>query len=186
LRPPDERRRRFEEIYAACHDPVLGYVIRRTGNGHDAADVLAETFLTAWRRLDDVPGGESTRPWLYGVARRVLANHHRGERRRLALGDRLRADLAEAVLVTDHHGDLAAVAEAFRGLPERDRELLSLVAWEGLDTGQIATALGCSRNAVRVRLHRARRRFADALTHSDAPAAGARTAAAPAMKGNRT
>jgi RNA polymerase sigma-70 factor (ECF subfamily) len=86
LRPPDERRRRFEEIYAACHDPVLGYVLRRTGNGHDAADVLAETFLTAWRRLDDVPGGESTRPWLYGVARRVLANHHRGAGWRSATG----------------------------------------------------------------------------------------------------
>jgi RNA polymerase sigma-70 factor (ECF subfamily) len=159
-------------------------VLRRTGNGHDAADVLAETFLTAWRRLDDVPGGESTRPWLFGVARRVLANHHRGERRRLALGDRLRADLAEATLTIDH-GDLEAVAEAFRGLPDGDRELLSLVAWEGLDTRQLATALGCSRNAVRIRLHRARRRFADALGHPETPSE-ARTAAAPVMKGNRT
>jgi RNA polymerase sigma factor (sigma-70 family) len=185
LRPPDERRRRFEEIYAACHDPVLGYVLRRTGNGHDAADVLAETFLTAWRRLDDVPGGESTRPWLYGVARRVLANHHRGERRRMALGDRLRAELADVTLTTGHHGDLDAIADAFRGLPEHERELLSLVAWEGLDTGQIATALGCSRNAVRIRLHRARRRFAAALGRHDSPPE-ARTAAAPIMKGNRT
>jgi RNA polymerase sigma-70 factor (ECF subfamily) len=184
LRPPDERRWRFEEIYAACHDPVLGYVLRRTGNGHDAADVLAETFLTAWRRLDDIPGGESTRPWLYGVARRVLANHHRGERRRLALGDRLRAELT-GVAPADHHGDLDAIADAFRALPQNERELLSLVAWEGLDTGQIATALGCSRNAVRIRLHRARRRFAAALGHHDTPAE-ARTAVAPVMKGNRT
>jgi RNA polymerase sigma-70 factor (ECF subfamily) len=151
LRSPDERRRRFEEIYAACHDPVLGYVLRRTGNGHDAADVLAETFLTAWRRLEDVPAGEQTRPWLYGVARRVLANHHRGERRRMALGDRLRADLVE-VAIPDHDGGLDAIADAFRTLPEHERELLSLVAWEGLDIGQIATALGCSRNAARVRL----------------------------------
>ena len=63
--PPEDRRRRFEEIYASCHGPVLAYVLRRTGNGDDAADVLAETFLTAWRRLDDVPHGRQTQPWLY-------------------------------------------------------------------------------------------------------------------------
>ncbi|GII55789.1 DNA-directed RNA polymerase sigma-70 factor [Planotetraspora thailandica] len=163
IRPPDdplaERRRRFEEIYAAGHDPVLGYALRRTANSHDAADVLAETFLTVWRRLDDVPPGEQTRPWLYGVARRVLANHHRGERRRLALGDRLRADLAEAlqdVAPAEPH----PVTEALNRVSEDDRELLTLTAWEGLDPGQIAVVLGCSRNAVRIRLHRARRRLA--------------------------
>lgn len=188
LRPPDERRRRFEEIYAACHDPVLGYVLRRTGNGHDAADVLAETFLTLWRRLDDVPDGDSTRPWLYGVARRVLANHHRGERRRTALGDRLRAELAGVIPATRHYDgrddDLDAVADAFRGLPERERELLSLVAWEGVDAGQLATALGCSRNAARIRLHRARRRLARELERRGASAEAHRFAAVQVMKGD--
>jgi RNA polymerase sigma-70 factor (ECF subfamily) len=154
-------------MYAACHDPVLGYVMRRTGNGHDAADVLAETFLTAWRRLDDIPGGENTRPWLYGVARRVLANHHRGERRRLALGDRLRAELADVTVTADT--EPGEVADAFATLPDGDRELLSLVAWEGLDHGQIAVALGCSRNAVRVRLHRARRRLTAELGRLKTP-----------------
>ena len=72
---PDERQHRFEEIYAANHDAVLGYVLRRTENSDDAADVIAETFLTAWRRLDDVPGGGEARLWLYGVAKRMLANH---------------------------------------------------------------------------------------------------------------
>ena len=177
--PPDERRRRFEEIYAACHDPVLGYVRRRTGNGHDAADVLAETFLTAWRRLDDVPAGDDARPWLYGVARRVLANHHRGERRRNALGDRLRAELSE-LTVPGHDHDLDAIAAAFGALPDRERELLSLVAWEGLDPGQVAVALGCSRNAVRVRLHRARRRFAAELRRHDTPPP------APVLRGDQT
>ncbi len=172
MRPPDERRRRFEEIYSACHDPVLGYVMRRTENGHDAADVLAETFLVAWRRLDDVPAGERARPWLYGVARRVLANHHRGERRRTALGDRLRAELSEAATApattTLATTGLDGVGAAFRHLSDDDRELLSLVGWEGLDAGQIAIALGCSRNAVRIRLHRARRRFARALEAAEA------------------
>jgi DNA-directed RNA polymerase specialized sigma24 family protein len=70
----DDRRRRFEQMYEANYGPVLGYVVRRTGRPDDAADVIAETFLTAWRRLADVPAGEAARPWLFGVARRVLAN----------------------------------------------------------------------------------------------------------------
>ncbi|GAA4293941.1 hypothetical protein GCM10023178_77920 [Actinomadura luteofluorescens] len=72
-------------------------------------------------------------------------------------------------------GDLAGVGAAFRGLPESDRELLALVGWEGLDHGEIATVLGCSRNAVRIRLHRARRRFARALARADADAPAAST-----------
>ncbi len=90
--PPDtdQRRHRFEAVYAAYHGPVLGYVLRRTGNPDDAADVIADTFLTAWRRLEDMPPEPAARLWLYGVARRVLANHHRGQRRRSALAGRLR------------------------------------------------------------------------------------------------
>jgi RNA polymerase sigma factor (sigma-70 family) len=160
---PDERRRRFEEVYATNCGPILGYLLRRTDNPHDAADVLAETFLTAWRRLDAVPPGDEARLWLYGVARRVLANHHRGERRRTAATDRLRAQLEAGYQPPEHAGELAEIAAAFRSLPEAERELLALVGWEGLDHGQIAAVLGCSRNAVRIRLHRARRRFADAF-----------------------
>lgn len=163
--PPQGRRRRFEDVYAANHGPVLGYVLRRTDNSDDAADVLAEVFLTAWRRLDDIPPGDAARLWLYGVARRMLANHHRGQRRRSALADRLRADLAAAVQPPQFTGELAGIARAFRSLPEPDRELLALAGWEGLDAGQIAATLGCSRNAARIRLHRARRRLAAELGH---------------------
>lgn len=160
---PDERRRRFEAIYTVNCGPILGYALRRTRNGDDAADVVAETFLTAWRRLDDVPPGPDDRLWLYGVARRVLANHHRGERRKSELGDRLRRDLAGSYQVDEYTGQLAGLAAAFGSLPEADRELLSLVAWEGLGHGEISDVLGCSRNAVRIRLHRARSRFSAAL-----------------------
>ncbi|MEV8373948.1 sigma-70 family RNA polymerase sigma factor [Kribbella sp. NPDC056861] len=162
--PRDRRRERFEQFFAVNREAVLGYLLRRTGNRHDAADLLADTFLVAWRRLDDVPPGDQTRPWLYGVARRVLANHHRGEGRRHALADRLRSELAEpdepATTLTDN----SPAGIAFRALPEQDRELLSLVAWEELDTAQIAITLGITRNAVRIRLHRARTRFAKLLT----------------------
>lgn len=158
-----ERQRRFEAVYTAHHGPILGYVLRRTDSAEDAADVIGEVFLTAWRRLEDVPGDERARLWLYGVARRVLANHHRGERRRSALTERLRADLAAAYRPPEFTGEMAQIAAAFRRLPDAERELLALSAWEGLDNGQIAVVLGCSRNAVRIRLYRARKRFAAEL-----------------------
>ncbi|GAB3432476.1 RNA polymerase sigma factor [Flindersiella endophytica] len=158
----EARRHRFELLFAAHHDLLLAYLLRRTTTTDDAADVLAETFLTAWRRLDQVPAGDEARPWLYGVARRVLANHRRGENRRAALTVKLRGELAASA--QDSPSLMAEAAssragEAFRQLPERDREVLALTAWEGLTPAEIAVVLDCSRNAVRIRLHRARRRF---------------------------
>src|ERR1700753_2519155 len=91
-----ERQARFESVYAASQAAILGYALRRTASPDDAADILAETFLVAWRRLDDLPDGEDARLWLYGVARRVLANYYRGERRRTALAGRLREEVAAA------------------------------------------------------------------------------------------
>jgi RNA polymerase sigma-70 factor (ECF subfamily) len=164
----DDRRRRFEQMYGANYGPVLGYVVRRVGSPDDAADVIAETFLTAWRRLEDIPAAEAARPWLLGVARRVLANHGRAERRRIALGERLRSELAAAPYGREPSPGLRDAAAAFRSLPDTDREILALAGWEGLDPGQIAVVLGCSRNTARVRLHRARRRFADRLRRGEA------------------
>jgi RNA polymerase sigma factor (sigma-70 family) len=167
LSPPQagmtERQARFEALYAANHAPILGYALRRTASPDDAADILAETFLAAWRRLDELPPGDDARLWLYGVARRVLANYYRGERRRFALADRLRAELAGSYVPPEFAGESAEIAEALRRLPRQQRELLALNAWEGLDNGEIATVLGCSRNAVRIRLHRARIRLAAEL-----------------------
>ncbi|MGH3261986.1 MAG: RNA polymerase sigma factor [Trebonia sp.] len=147
---------------------ILGYALRRTASPDDAADILAETFLTAWRRLDELPSGDEARLWLYGVARRILANFYRGERRRSALAQRLQADLSYSYVPPELTAGTARLAEALRRIPERDRELLTLAAWEGLDYGQIAVVFACSRNAVRVRLHRARQRLAKELnSHSE-------------------
>jgi len=168
----EDRRRRFEEVYAANHAAITGYVVRRTDRPDDAADVIAETFLTCWRRLGDVSDDGDARLWLYGVARRVLANHRRGERRRTALAERLRADLAAAYRAREYSGchsdtgELAGITAAFRSLPDADQELLALAAWEGLTTGQIAVVLGCSANAVRIRRHRARRRSRSRISGS--------------------
>lgn len=164
------REQRFEALYASHHAHVFGYVMRRCDRAEDAADAIAETFLVAWRRLDEAPQGDNLRLWLYGVARRVLANQRRGERRRLALADRLRSDLS-AQSAAGHDlvlGDHAFLRAAFNSLSPGDRELLALEAWEELSSEQMATVLGCSSGAARTRLHRARRRLQLALASTRA------------------
>ncbi len=157
-----ERRQRFERLYGELYEPISGYVFRRTANREDAAEAIAETFVTLWRRLDSCPAGADARPWLFGVARRVLANQRRGERRRSALADRLTAELDPAESQVPAGSD-GRVARAFAALSESDRDVLALVAWEGLTRAELAVALGVSRPVARLRLHRARRRFEAAL-----------------------
>ncbi|MEU9830409.1 sigma-70 family RNA polymerase sigma factor [Streptosporangium sp. NPDC048047] len=152
---------RFVEIYESAYASILGYALRRCPDPDDAADVVAETFTVAWRRIDEVPQGEEARLWLFGVARRVLANHRRGERRHEQRTAVLRGQLAASpVLDEPSVEDYSRVGKVLRGLSDGDRELLTLVAWENLDTREIARVLGVSRNAAAVRLYRARRRFA--------------------------
>ena len=156
---PEER---FGALFESTHVALLGYAVRRVGDPADAADVVAETYLVAWRRLEDVPPGAEARPWLFGVARRVLANHYRGERRRLALADRLRDSLHQAVPPPEVP-EPTLVERAVQRLGDDDRELLRLVAWEEFAREEIAVAMGLSRAAVRVRLHRARGRLREAM-----------------------
>lgn len=164
---PATRRERFELLYDGLYAPISGYVLRRTRSPEDAAEAIAETFATLWRRLDSCPAGDDARPWLFGVARRVLANQRRGERRRGALAERLTVELdPSAVAAAVAPGSDNRVARAFAALSEPDREILALVAWEGLTREELSVALGVSRPVVRLRLHRARRRFEAAL---DAP-----------------
>ena len=160
MRGPDRRRERFCALYEENYHRILGYALRRTDSS-EAADVVAETFTTAWRRLDDVPDGDAARLWLYGTARRVLANHRRAQRRRERLSGRLQ-QLAQAP-VTSEQEELGDLSAAFARLSESERELLALAGWEELGAGEMAEVLGCSRNAARIRLHRARRRLAGEL-----------------------
>ncbi len=165
---PAARRERFESLYGELYEPIAGYVLRRTTSVEDAAEAIAETFATLWRRLDACPRDEEARPWLFGVARRVLANQRRGDRRRSALAERLTVELDPSrVAVAVTPASDGQVARAFAALSEPDREILALLAWEGLTREELSVALGVSRPVARLRLHRARRRFEAAL---DAPA----------------
>jgi len=171
--PPDQHsRRQFEDMFARTRTPVLGYLLRRTVDAADAADLLAEVYLIAWRRRDDVPAGDQARLWLYGVARRVLANHHRRQLTQRRLTDRLAAQLTAALDEwDDQHSEAAAVRAAVAKLPDDDREVIELAAYERLSPAQIALVTGRSPGAVRVRLHRARRQLRVALQDTAAPPA---------------
>ncbi|MFI6483692.1 RNA polymerase sigma factor [Nonomuraea sp. NPDC050663] len=165
-------RSRFESVYRRTYEQILGYAVRRCSSPEDAADVVAETYVIAWRRIDELPEGEAGKLWLYGVARRVLANHRRSERRRLTRHAELTTEIEHLYTAPPQHGEQAGVDEAMDMLSDGDRELLALALWEGLDPGEIATVLDCSRNAARIRLHRARKRFAKALEKTRPSVAG--------------
>jgi RNA polymerase sigma factor (sigma-70 family) len=161
---PEER---FTALYRAHYAAVLRYAIRRT-DPDTARDVVADTFLTAWRRLADLPAiPAEVEPWLYGVARRSLANAHRRAGRVTARLARERRDAAPAPDPADAVAAQANLQQALRLLSERDQEALRLIGWEELDLGAAALALGCSRATMAVRLHRARRRLASAMNATD-------------------
>ncbi len=152
---------RFTTLYREHGRAILGYAQRRVPDAEDAADVVAETFLVAWRRLGEVPVGDEARLWLFGVARLSLANQARTGRRQTRLGRRLAEQLrTEPVLAQpEPDGEAAEALRAIAELGEKDRELLRLVAWEELSPGEAGRVLGISALAARSRLHRARRRL---------------------------
>jgi RNA polymerase sigma factor (sigma-70 family) len=160
----DDPEERFTDLYDRHYRSVLGYALLRTEHGM-AEDVSSETFLIAWRRLDELP--DPALPWLLGVARNLLAKQWDSRHRRQRLVDRIAAlntsqdhlilDIAEHVV--DRETALAALAT----LPEQDVEAMALATWHGLPPDQAATVMGCSARTYNVRLHRARKRLDRAL-----------------------
>ena len=155
-------RRRFQALYDDHYGALVAYARRRTAGHVDAQDVVADTFTIAWRRLPEVPDGDAALPWLYGVARRVLANQRRGNQRRADLSTRLRGqgstapDVEGQVVARDERRTVLAALERLR---PADQEILRLAVWEELPHRDIAGVVGCSESSVAVRLHRARNRL---------------------------
>jgi RNA polymerase sigma-70 factor (ECF subfamily) len=154
--PQDAARRRFEQLVTQVYEPLQRFLLRRTDPA-TADDVLGDVLLVLWRRLDDVPV-DAPLPWAYGVARKCLANSRRTAARQEQLVRRVAAERP----VEEDDDDRLAVALA--RLPEDDRELLRLWAWEQLPPREIATVLGVSANATAIRLHRAKKRLKGLLT----------------------
>ena len=145
-------KQRFEEIYAEQGDAVRAYVRRRAPEAI-VDDVVSETFVICLRKIDHVP--TDSLPWLYAVARKTLAN----ERRRLA---KTPPQGEQSFVEPQPVGD-GVLAQAFNRLSETDREVLRLVAWEGLSLKDAATVMGCSGVTCRVRYHRAKSRLASRI-----------------------
>jgi RNA polymerase sigma-70 factor, ECF subfamily len=147
---------------------VLAYVRRRAADASSAEEAVSETFLIAWRRLDAVPH-EQPLPWLLGTARKVLANQRRSAKRR-SPEDHVHLHSVEvrdpSPPISERLAERAAFAAAFAALTDRDREVLSLVAWDGLEVREAAAVVGCTAATFSLRLHRARRRLLKELEAS--------------------
>ena len=177
----DQRERRFCCLYQEHYRSVQAYAVRRVGSGEDAADVVAEVFTIAWRRLARIPEPPADRLWLYGVARRVVAGKLRSARRLRQLTIRLQASHAACRHPGGQAPDSAAcldrglddgterdrLAAAIARLRPAEREALALVLWDELSHTEAAQVLGCSVNAVAIRVHRAKAHLWDALAGTD-------------------
>jgi RNA polymerase sigma-70 factor (ECF subfamily) len=160
------RQRRFEDLYQEHRLEVLAYCTRRLDR-LDAADACSETFLIAWRRLDEIPQPPETLPYLYGIASRVVSNQFRSLRRRGRLDARLAAlgvgvapDPSLLVVQSTRAQEIVA---AVRKLKPKDREIVMLYAWEDLSRETIAGMMGMTRSALDQRIHRANQRLARML-----------------------
>lgn len=156
-----DARDRMADIYERYSPNIAAYSLRRAAPP-DAADVVAETFLVAWRRIGVVPDEPNTLPWLYGVARRVIANQRRTEQRRGRLKERLATEFirhSEVRSASDTSDDAGRVANAMAKLSNDDAELLRLIAWEDLTPSEVAAAMDLVPSTARQRISRARRRL---------------------------
>jgi RNA polymerase sigma-70 factor, ECF subfamily len=146
---------RFEGLFREHYPLVRAYALRRAAP-EAAQDAIADTFLVAWRRLEDVP--EDALAWLYATARKVLANQRRSASRSAALEERIASAGPPPATpdAAEHLADAELMRIALARLSDRSREALMLVAWEALSTERAARAAGCSKATFAVRLHRAR------------------------------
>ncbi len=177
----------FERQVKETREDLLAYTMRRTASPEDAADVLSETYLIAWRKLGKIPPGDSARLWLFGVAANVLRRGAQYQRAGEALIERLASEPHDTVR-TESSGredsSIGALRAGLASLPPRDREILTLTAWEGLTPKQIAAVTGLPTNVVRVRLHRARSRLKRRLTHTQMTPPDTETAILSARSGS--
>lgn len=165
----DAAQERFRRLYDTHYRAIVGYFLRRLDHTAPAQDLTEDVFLVAWEKLNRVPTGEGELYWLYGVAKRVLANHRRKVTRRWRITSRTGPRDGYTEPVEDQvirHWEAESVLRALRSIREQDQELIRLAYWEELTHDAIADLVGCSRGAVDVRLHRAVRRLGKELKHS--------------------
>jgi RNA polymerase sigma factor (sigma-70 family) len=150
----------FERLYREHFEAMYAYVMRRAASA-DTGDLVADVFATAWRRIADVPGVPEEKLWLFGVARRVVSQYNRGKSRRHRLNVKLGRNVSR--VEADGSPETSDLEDRVLSLIDEmnphDRELVTLIVWDGLTHAEVATILGCSANAVGIRWHRALKRL---------------------------
>ncbi len=153
---PELRRARFDALFREHHRAIQAYARRRVPP-EAVDDIVSEAFLVVWRRLEEVP--EPPLPWLLTVARNVVGTERRGAARRQRLWLKAQSGHVEGCDPGEPEIADGRVLSALGRLRERDREALTLVAWDGLTPAQAAAVLGEPSVRFRQRLHRAGRRL---------------------------
>ena len=165
----------FRALFDAHNAAIRAFCARRLPVD-DANEAASDVFLVAWRRIEDVPGGDEALPWLYGVARNVVRNHQRSARRWSRLSARTGSLPAPPVDGPEFHvvrnDEHEQVIAAMQTLPDRDREILELKHWEGLANDQVAAVLGTTKRAVEGRYTRALKKVSKRLESGVPTAAG--------------
>jgi RNA polymerase sigma factor (sigma-70 family) len=169
---------RFRTLYRSTFSDIYAYTTRALASDQsEIDDVVAEVYLVAWRRIDELPQSPQDRLWLFGVARNVLRNTKRNTNRRLLLVDRMRRQPQLPVGSSDPSD--VDVTDALRRLSPNEREVMQLVVWDGLSAEETAAVLECSVNVVQVRLHRGRKRLARMLRAASKESDGVAANVAP-------
>jgi GDPmannose 4,6-dehydratase len=176
----DDRSARFEALYGAHRSSIAAYVRRRVIE-HDVEDVIAQVFLIAWRRFAMIPPPPEDRLWLFGVARRMVADHRRSTVRRRRLSQRLAEEARGPIGPVGTFETMQwRVDRAMQALRPGEREVLRLVLWDGASHAEAAALFGCTANAAELRYRRARNRFREAFL------AGAPAGRAPVQESSST
>jgi len=162
---PEFRRERFRILYRDLYDDLWRYVQRRSISDEEARDTLSEVFLVVWRRLEDIPAGKEARLWLFGVARNLVKTSWRKRKRSGDLVARIGNEMSTRGAIDEEldNSGILKIVKALQFLSENDQEILRLLAWENLSHKEISVVLGCSENAVAIRIRRARVRLMKVL-----------------------
>jgi RNA polymerase sigma factor (sigma-70 family) len=173
---------RFSHLYADTSTDLLAFLLRHCQTAEDAADCLAETYVIAWEKRSRIPAGDDARPWLFGVARNVARQDRRSGERRAATGRELALAAERSYTATTPED--TALADALPELSPLDQEIVTMLAADGLAPREVATVLGLSPNAVRIRAHRARLRLRTLMAGDDTSDSAEHADPLPAVTSN--
>jgi RNA polymerase sigma-70 factor (ECF subfamily) len=154
---------RFTRVYTDTSRDILAFLLRRCPSPDDAADCLAETYRIAWEKRRQIPKGDGARPWLFGIARNVSRRERVSDERTASTTRELALAAIRSSAITATAPDDAPVIAALAELNQLDQEILMMLAWDGIPPREVASILGISPNAVRIRAHRARNKLRDLL-----------------------